>query len=77
MNCALMSYSLNDPCNQEVQLFRNAVSEQDLINALNDPPLAYEDRLFLPLPSAAVSSTEQLMRYIDQPVNFFESIVNN
>jgi len=33
--------------------------------------------MYLPIPQNAVRSVEQLMRYIDQPVNFYETIVSN
>ena len=73
----MMSSTLNGECNEPINLFRNMVTEEALINALVDPPLAYEDILFLPLPQAVESSVGQILQYIDQPVNFHNTIVNN
>jgi len=73
----MMSSTLNGECNKPINLFRNNVTEEALINALVDPPLAYDEILFLPLPQAVERSVGQILQYIDQPVNFYNTIVNH
>jgi len=72
----MMSTTLAGECDQPIRLFQENVTEARLINCLLDPPLAYEDVMFLHIPQAAAQSVGQIMRYVDEPVNLYNTIVN-
>jgi len=71
----LISRTLNGDCVEPVNLFVNTVTAENLIAILVDPPLAYEETLYLPVPAAAARSVDTIKQYIDQPVPFFNTIL--
>ena len=70
----MMSRNLNEDCLEPINLFLNHVTIDNLLPILGNPPLAYEDILYLPVSASAARSVNIIKQYIDQPVQFFDTI---
>jgi len=65
-----------EPCNQDLRLFIDTVSVNDILNSIDNAEFAYDEGTFLPVPQAAATSCHDILRHVIVPnnVTFFNNL---